>query len=331
MRTAAYGLLVVLLVANLAVELSGRYVFADGNPATNGVPGQIPYQGRLELDGTPFNGEVRLRFDLYDGPGDSTPDWTAAYDVVVYNGTFSVLLGADGSGPLPDTIGNADAFELGLTLLQVGGVGLTPPVALSGRQSLVPVPYALHAQEAADFAVNRDLAVARNLDVVGTSRLRGAVTTDTTIAAGTSVTAGTVVTAPSADINGAATVHSLTLDGATSFISGGGASWTIRSGSNAAMTITSATDVSFNRNIAVNGGIAVGGATSTPATPLNAASVQLTDADDYTAWGTGTFVCPNNGLMRGVQPTTQTVSIDLGPVTLPFRVWVVRPVCAPGM
>ncbi len=329
MRTAAYGLLVVLLVANLAVELSGRYVFADGNPATNGVPGQIPYQGRLELDGTPFNGEVRLRFDLYDGPGDSTPDWTAAYDVVVYNGTFSVLLGADGSGPLPDTIGNADAFELGLTLLQVGGVGLTPPIALAGRQSLVPVPYALHAQEAADFAVNRDLAVARNLDVVGTSRLRGAVTTDTTIAAGTSVTAGTVVTAPSADINGAATAHSLTLDGSVNFISGGGSSWTIRSGSSAAMTITSDTDVLFNRNIAVNRGIAVGGATSVASTPIGSSAVRISEGDEPTFWGTGPFLCPNSGIMRGIQPPTQDISLLSGAFTVP--VWVVRPVCAPGI
>lgn len=338
--------LAALLVANLAAEFVPRPAQADGSAATNNVPGAVPYTGRLELDGVPYNGEVSIRFDLFDGPADASPDWTGQYTVNVFNGAFSVLLGGE-SGALANTLQNADAFELGLTLLSVGGVALDTPVALAGRQRLLPVPYALHAAEAADFAVNRDLAVARNLDVTGTSRLRGAVTADGTVAAtgalsgaslsvtgavnaGLSITAGTLMTAASADINGVATAHSLTLDGASNFISGSGASWAIRNGATNAMNVESDGDVAFARSVAITRGIAVAGAPSVQPTPLSTDNLTIIYSDDLYAYGTGAWICDNNALMRGVQATTQNVRISLpfGPVDVPA--YVVRPICTPA-
>lgn len=343
MKHAAHWILGSLLVANLAVELSGRSVFADGNPATNNVPQQIPYNGTLELDGAPFNGQVRIRFEIFDGPGDAAADWSGEYDVAVYNGAFSVLLGPGGSTSLPDILANADNFQLGMTLLSVGGVALDTPVALTGRQALLPVPFALHAQEAADFAVNRDLLVARNADVTGTTRLRGAVTADSSIAAtgalsGASLsvtgaaTVGGAVTAASADINGAATAHSLTLDGASNFIAGSGATWAIRNGATNAMTIETDGDVNFARSISVARGIAVAGPTFVQPTPASEANIYYTDGDDLTAFATDSYVCANNAIMRGVQTARQNFTLDF-PAPIPdltIPVFVVRPVCAPA-
>lgn len=341
--------LAALLVANLAAEFVPRPAQADGSAATNNVPGAVPYNGTLELDGVPYNGEVSIRFELFDGPADLAADWSGEYTINVFNGTFSVLLGGE-SGSLANTLQNADAFELGLTLLSVGGVALDTPVALAGRQRLVPVPYALHAAEAADFAVNRDLTVARNLDVTGTSRLRGAVTADgnlaatgalsgaslsvtgaanagTTISAGSSITAGTSVTAASADINGAATAHSLTLDGASNFISGSGASWEIRNGSTTAMTIEADADVNFGRSISVGRGVFAAGPTTTEAFAVTQAATTLVNTDDLYFYARGTYICSNNALMRGVATTAQTLNYDFGFATVAVPVFVVRPVC----
>lgn len=340
--------LAALLVANLAAEFVPRPAQADGNAQTNGVPGRIPYTGRLELDGVPYNGEVEIRFSLFDGPGDTAADWSGDYSISVFNGTFSVLLGDDSSA-LANLINNADAFELGMTLLSVGGVDLETPVALAGRQQLLPVPYAMHSNEAADFTVNRDLTVARSVDITGTSRLRGAVTADSSFAASgaisgasvsttgainaaTSLTAGTSLTAASADINGAASAHSLTLDGPLNFISGSGSSWTIRNGSTDAMAIETDGDVQFARSILVPRGLSVAGATSVASTPLSDGSIASTDSDDSTYFGLGSFTCPDNGVMRGVQTARQNFTIDLPPgfPDITIGVWVVRPICAPG-
>lgn len=337
MKHAAHWILGSLLVANLTVELSSRSVFADGNSATISLPQAIPYNGRLEFDGVPFNGEVGIRFQLFDGPDDVSPEWSGDYDVTVYNGTFSVLLGSDGAPDFAEVLSNADRFELGMTLLSVGGVPLDTPIALAGRQALFPVPFALHAQEAADFAVNRDLFVARNVDVIGTTRLRGAVTANSSIEAtgalsGAALSVAGTVTAASLDINGAATAHSLTLDGASNFIAGSGATWAIRNGATTAMTVETDGDVNFDRSISVARGIAVAGATFVQPTPLSDATIYFTDGDDFTAFGVDTYVCASNAVMRGVQTARQNFTVNMpNPVpdiTLP--VFVVRPVCAPA-
>ncbi len=90
------------------------------------------YQGQLNLDGTPVNTTVNMRFEVYDDPNSVTP--LASYPPV---GTIAVLV-MDGLFTEEIDFGQ-DVFTGQARWLQVY-VNDTP---LSPRQKLTPAPYAL--------------------------------------------------------------------------------------------------------------------------------------------------------------------------------------------
>ena len=124
----------------------------DNNPRTDSVPRALPYEGVLAVDGVPLNGTLPVTFRLWGAP-EPVADEVALYeetlDVPFVNGRFSVLLGQAQQG-LANAIFDADALYVGIT---VGGT------TLRGRQRIVPVPYALWAAKAADFAVAGELSI----------------------------------------------------------------------------------------------------------------------------------------------------------------------------
>jgi len=103
------------------------------------IPTQVPYQGTLYVDGAPVMGGTEdLTFfivaDPTDGPGAAL--WTETHTAVpVTAGRFSVTLGT--VTPFPDGFFARDALYVGV---------LVGVIELTGRQRLLPVPYAVEAQ-----------------------------------------------------------------------------------------------------------------------------------------------------------------------------------------
>ena len=127
-------------------------VLADQNPATDGVPRLIAYQGTLELNGEAYpESTVDMVFRLYDG--ESGPEvWSESQTVPVYGGNFAVLFGstsAASSNLLQTAVTNADDLYLEIELITANGT-----VPLTGRQRFVPVPYSLWTSTATNLKVS---------------------------------------------------------------------------------------------------------------------------------------------------------------------------------
>lgn len=106
----------------------------------------IPYSGQLADDqGAALTGSHSLTFRLYDAVTGGTLVWSETHAVTVSNGYFSVELGAVGGIPLDSTI-----FDGSDRFLEVQVDGGTP---LSPRKSILPVAYAVRADEAAHAAL----------------------------------------------------------------------------------------------------------------------------------------------------------------------------------
>lgn len=187
LRSAAAAL--ALAAGGLAVGISVTS-HADGDPATDGVPRVIPYQGVLELDGAPYNGDVEIIFTLHPASSGAATLWTETQSVSVYNGTFSVSLGT--VAPIAATLLAADSLWIGLN---VDGV------AMANRQRITPVPYALWSAQSSDFTVARDARVERNLSVIGTSTVTGLTTANggLTVAGSLTLPTGSLTSAMLAD------------------------------------------------------------------------------------------------------------------------------------
>ncbi len=138
---------------------------------------QIPYQGRLELDGVAISGSYDFWFELYPTPtgGDclATPPphadclWAdELLDVTVTGGDFSVLLGSV-ANPLGDAIWQNAEVYLGIRVAAAGDA-YTP---LAGRQRVLAVPMAARADTAKNYHVTG------TLQVDGGATVGGALTT----------------------------------------------------------------------------------------------------------------------------------------------------------
>ncbi len=114
-------------VLSLVGVIAGAALAADLGTA-------FTYQGQLNLDGTPVNGPVDMRFEVYDDPNGVTP--LASYPPA---GTIAVPV-TDGLFTQEIDFG-AGAFAGDARWLQVY-VG-TPLIPLLPRQKLTPAPYAL--------------------------------------------------------------------------------------------------------------------------------------------------------------------------------------------
>jgi hypothetical protein len=134
-----------LLCAQSAGALPLPRLAAPASPSTT----TVPYQGRLaHSDGTPVDGLVDLQFALYATGTAETPLWgpEAHFDVPVSDGLFSVSLGGH-TGGLPLSLLGGDLW------LEVTVEG----EALSPRQRLGAVPYAMRALTVPDGAISSDM------------------------------------------------------------------------------------------------------------------------------------------------------------------------------
>lgn len=124
-----------------ALGLAAALLFVE---IATAVPNQIQYQGYLESDGVPYDGQVEIQIELYDSPADGSRMWGPELHaaVVVDGGIFSAQLGS--ILPLDPSL-----FESLTPWIQttVDGEVLTP------RTALVAVPYSFVATKAARAAV----------------------------------------------------------------------------------------------------------------------------------------------------------------------------------
>lgn len=153
------GWLVLALVTSAAVHAA--------------VPLKIPYQGRLTaMDGTPITGVQSFGFALYVTPSGGTPLWSEAHMLNVANGLYSTMLGDFSScdaglcAGVPVSVLSGAELYLEVT---VGGIALTP------RQRVASVPYAVRAQELSGGAVDATTVHASSATVDQTLAVTGAV------------------------------------------------------------------------------------------------------------------------------------------------------------
>jgi microcystin-dependent protein len=106
------------------------------------APRTIRYDGRLEQNGSPANGDYNLGFALFDAAVNGNQLWPAGADthatvpVTVSNGNFVVELGGQGMEAL-----GWQVFAAPRVFVQAW-VGVTP---LNGRRALGAVPFAVRA------------------------------------------------------------------------------------------------------------------------------------------------------------------------------------------
>ncbi|MEZ4652495.1 MAG: hypothetical protein R3E12_02550 [Candidatus Eisenbacteria bacterium] len=111
--------------------------FLVGSVARADVPEMVNYQGFLQsTDGTPVDGAVSIRFNIYDRATGGNLVWTETHSgVVVDEGLFHVVLGS--TQPLTEPV--FDGTERWLETILAGEPALTP------RRQFLATPYALHA------------------------------------------------------------------------------------------------------------------------------------------------------------------------------------------
>jgi|GEM_PF-1699043 len=84
------------------VPVGGGTGPSAGNNAANGTAsgiqdypsGQFPYQGKLILDGNPYNGNIDITFSLYSTEVGGTAWYSETQNVAVTDGLFNVMIGA---------------------------------------------------------------------------------------------------------------------------------------------------------------------------------------------------------------------------------------------
>lgn len=128
-----------LVACTLAVAPFALSRAANGEPAS--VESRAPvstafqYQGRLELDGVPANGQHQLAFTLYsDASANAVVGSPITYQLQVVDGLFSVPLDF-----------GVDAFTGDARWLGVEAYMGNSFVAVGSRQQLRATPYALHS------------------------------------------------------------------------------------------------------------------------------------------------------------------------------------------
>ncbi len=146
----------VALWATLTLAAPGATSLAGGAPAV------VAYQGEVRVSNTPYTGDGYFKFAVVNAAGDATywsndgtsstgSEPTAAVQLAVSGGLFSVLLGDTALGGMTEAL-TADVFGSPDRYLRVwfsdssGG----PFGQLSPDTRIAAVPYALQAQEAVD-------------------------------------------------------------------------------------------------------------------------------------------------------------------------------------
>lgn len=139
-----------------AIFVTALTALASMDSSEDRVPKLIPYNGTLERDGLPYNGQTTMIFHLYYSNPGRTPSydevWTETQNVTVYGGRFSVMLGSASSqsqSELSTVVTSAEDIYLGITL-KVG----EEEIPLSDKQRFLPLPFSLWATAATNFTLN---------------------------------------------------------------------------------------------------------------------------------------------------------------------------------
>jgi hypothetical protein len=148
-------------------------------PVMPDPPGQIPYQGYLQQNGTPVNTPVTMSVALFN-QGETTARWNDRYPAVpVNNGHFNIVIGGP---PLPTphpvpreyfdgSQGSGTPLELEITIEGTTSTGTPYSAKLTPRQTLYPAPYSIASasanRSAGGFAVNGQLNVASAINANG--------------------------------------------------------------------------------------------------------------------------------------------------------------------
>ena len=133
------------ITANILFFAVAVMAEADSNPATDNLDRYLPYDGYLELDGVPVSvDDMTLRFNIYDDADNLL--WTENQVINIYNGKFNAVLGQTNN--ITDTVFDAENIFIGIEIQSDGQW-----IALSGRQQINPVPFALWADHGSDFVV----------------------------------------------------------------------------------------------------------------------------------------------------------------------------------
>lgn len=124
------------LAAAVAIVI-GTAIVAYGQIPSTAVPRLIPYEGRLERDGVPFDGKVPADFSLYASADAPTPLWgPERHTLDIVAGRFHADLGS--SSTIDASVLAQGGLFLGIT---VDGV------PLAGRQRFLASPYALRSAQ----------------------------------------------------------------------------------------------------------------------------------------------------------------------------------------
>ncbi|MFN0130175.1 MAG: hypothetical protein ACKV19_26210 [Verrucomicrobiales bacterium] len=113
----------------------GMLVFLD---IAHSEPAPLAYQGRLTEEGAPANGSYEMQFKLFDTPdvgtGTQQGRTIEVLDVAANDGVFSVLLDFESA-----------VFDGSPRFLEIAVKNAGDFSALSPRQAITPVPYAIHS------------------------------------------------------------------------------------------------------------------------------------------------------------------------------------------
>jgi hypothetical protein len=155
-------ILTLALLAGAALWATLTQAAPGAAPLAGGAPTVVSYQGEVRVNGDPYTGSGHFKFAVVNAAGNASywsndgtstggGEPTAAVQLAVSEGLFSVLLGDTALGGMTQALA-ADVFDQPDRYLRVwfstsvGG----PFSQLTPDTRIAAVPYALQAQEAAD-------------------------------------------------------------------------------------------------------------------------------------------------------------------------------------